>query len=148
MLQVPVGDLVAVALDRGAPAALGRVTGLVATPGRGVEDLGVLGELPQLEAEQPGPLAVDQHHREPLVGLEDRLQGPDVGRVAHHHPVADGQGRLDDLEEAVGRAGEEGHPACWRKKAGSSRRVNQNPSGLRHGTRTPGPDDPPGCDGY
>ena len=113
VLQVPVGDLLVVPLDVPAPAPLGRVAGLVPAPGDGVEDLGVLGELAELEAEQPGPLPVDEHDGEPFVGLEDRLQRPDVGRVVHDHAVADGQRRLHDVEEPVGRAGEEGqapHP--------------------------------------
>jgi hypothetical protein len=98
VLEVPVGQLVGVALHRRR------------RPGHGVEHLGVLGELPELEAEEPGPLPVDEHDGEAFVGLEDRLQRPDVGRVVHHHPVADGQRRLDDLEEIVGRTGEEGQP--------------------------------------
>ena len=81
---------------------------LIAAPGHGVEDLGVLGEHPQFEAEQPGPLPVDQQDGEALVGLEDRFQRPHVGGVVDHDVVADRQRRLHDLEEAVGGTGEEG----------------------------------------
>jgi hypothetical protein len=113
VLQVAVGDLGAVTLDVRPPAPLDRMPRLVAASGDGVEDLGVLGQLPELEAEQPGPLPVDEHHGEAVIGLEDRLQGPHVRGVVDRDLVARRQGRLHHLEEAVGRAGEEGqapHP--------------------------------------
>ena len=92
VLQVPVGDFVGVALHGRPPAPLGGMAaGLPRRrPGHGVEDLGVLGELAELEAEEPGPLPVDEHDGEAFVGLEDRLQWPDVGRVVDGDRVADG----------------------------------------------------------
>jgi hypothetical protein len=90
-----------------APVALAPGTGV---PGDGLEQLGPVDQLAQLEDEHAGPLAVGQQDTDRLVLPQHRLELADRRHVVDHHPGRDRDRQLDDLPEAVGGAGEDGQP--------------------------------------
>jgi hypothetical protein len=75
-----------------------------------VDDLGVVGELAELEDQHPGMLAIDEQHPDGLVVVEHGLELADRGGPADDQLVADGQGQGQRRPEALRLAGEHRQP--------------------------------------
>ena len=104
LLGVGLHDLLQVA----APVAL---AANAEVPGHGLEQLGPLGQLSELEHKHAGALAIGQQDAHGLVLAQQHLQLAHGRDVIDHHAAVDRHRQLDDLPEPVGRAREDRQPA-------------------------------------
>ena len=93
-------------LDMAGDVTLVAVAPTVVVAGQLVEQIAVVDQLPQLEHQHAGPLAVDEQHPDALVLLGDRLELGHRRSLVDHHLAAHRNRQRHHLPEPVGRAGE------------------------------------------
>jgi hypothetical protein len=84
------------------------VTSIVVVARQLVEQLAPVAKFVGLKYENPRPLTIGYQHPVSPVALDDRLQLPHTRRLVHGQLVANRNRKLDDLEEVVWCAGEQG----------------------------------------
>ena len=80
----------------------------------GLEQLGMVDQLAELEDEHPRPLLVDEQHTEAVEFLHERFELTDRRRAVDHHTARHRHRQRNHLEQVTGRTREDREPTRLR----------------------------------